>query len=193
MLATVDPPAAAVEEKLHQLLVTPFISNEAEASGAPPKAPQVPPLGPVLRVAEWNINRGEHESEVELALTNPNGFVAAARKNPSTTEGDISRVAQELQELNGADIVILDEVDDGVKRTNYHNVTRDLAKALEMNYVYGVEFVELNRIYLGAKKMDQVDRPNNRDGQIFGLDPNRYLGLEGSAILSRYPIRGPEL
>lgn len=58
-----------------------------------------------------------------------------------------------------------------------------------MNYVYAVEFIELNRIYLGVEKMDQVDRSDNRDSEVFGLDPKRYLGLEGSAVLSRYPIR----
>ena len=48
--------------------------------------------------------------------------------------------------LNNLDIVILDEVDYGVHRTKYRNVARDLADALHMNYVYGVEFIELNRI-----------------------------------------------
>ena len=192
-LASVDPPPPALEDKLQKLLKTPFVSNEARARGATPKIPQLPRLGPVLRVAEWNINRGENESEVELALTDSKGFLAAAQKNPSLEKGDLSRAAEELEELHGADVVILDEVDDGVKRTKYHNVARDLAGALNMNYVYAVEFIELNRIYLGAKKMDQVDRPNNRDGEVFGLDPKRYLGLEGSAVLSRYPIRGARI
>ena len=37
------------------------------------------------------------------------------------------------------------EADRGCSRTNYRNVTRELAKALGMNYVYGVEYIELPR------------------------------------------------
>ena len=189
-LATTDPPPISVEKRLDHLLSTPFISNEASARGAAPKIPQVPVLGPTLRIAEWNINRGENETEVELALADARGFLDAARKNQSLKPGELSIVAQELKELSQADLIILDEVDDGVKRTKYHNVARDLARALNMNYVYGVEFIELNRIYLGAEREDEADRPNQRPGEVFGVDPKRYLGLEGSAILSRYPIRG---
>ncbi len=171
------------------MLSTPFVSNEAAKGGAVPKVPQMAPFGPVLRIAEWNINRGENESEVQLALTNAKSYLARARTNPSLKQRDLSRVADELRALNGADIVVLDEVDDGVKRTRYRNVARDLAKALDMNYVYGVEFIELDRIYLGAEKMDKADRSAHQAGEIYGVDPSRYLGLEGSAILSRYPIR----
>ncbi len=192
-LATVDPPPAPLEVRLDHLLSTPFISNEATARGAVPKVPQVPPLGPTLQIAEWNINRGENETEVQLALTDPAGYLEAARKNQSLKPGDLSVLAEQLKELSGADVIILDEVDYGVKRTKYRNVARDLANALHMNYVYGVEFIELNRIYLGAEKEDEADRPNLRPNEVFGLDPKRYLGLEGSAILSRYPIRGARL
>ncbi|MGC2661991.1 MAG: endonuclease/exonuclease/phosphatase family protein [Bryobacteraceae bacterium] len=187
-LASIDPIPARLKEKLDGLLTKPFISNEAKGRGAVPKAPHVPELGPVLRIAEWNINRGENESEVELALTDSSRFLAAARNNPSMMESDLRRAADELNELNGADVVVLDEVDDGVKRTKYRNVARDLAKALNMNYVYGVEFIELDRIYLGMEKMDQADKFSHAAGEVFHLEPSRYLGLEGSAILSRYPI-----
>ena len=192
-LATVDPPPASVEKKLDHLLSTPFLSNEATAHGAVPTVPRVPRLGSTLRIAEWNINRGENEAEVELALANASGFLEAARKNPSVSPADLSKAADELKELSAADVIVLDEVDYGVKRTKYHNVARDLATALHMNYAYGVEFIELNRIYLGAENEDAVDKPNLRPGEVYGVDPKRYLGMEGSAILSRYPIRGARL
>jgi exonuclease III len=71
---------------------------------------------------------------------------------------------------------------------DYENVPRDLAQALRMNYVFGVEFIELNRIYIGLKKLD-IARPAAEAGYTFGVDPSRYLGLEGTAMLSRFPIR----
>ena len=63
-------------------------------------------------------------------------------------------------DLNTADVILLQEADRHCTRTDYRNVTRELAAALEMDYVYAVEFVELNQ-----------DR-----------------GEHGNAVLSRYPI-----
>jgi hypothetical protein len=45
-------------------------------------------------------------------------------------------------------VIVLDEVDYGVGRTLYRNFARDLASPVSMNYVYGIEFMELNPIYL---------------------------------------------
>lgn len=73
-------------------------------------------------------------------------------------------------------------------REHYHNVPRDLATALHMNYAFAVEFLELNRIYMGLKNMDAPDKAHAGRANNFGLDLSRYLGLEGTAILSRLPI-----
>lgn len=192
-LAAVDPPPAALARKLNTLLTTPFISNRSSARNVLLKSPSLNKVGPVLRVAEWNINRGENEDSVALALADAPGFLQAARRNPKLDRNGIEEIRSELSELQSADIVILDEVDRGVKRTKYRDVAKDLAEKLDMNYAYGVEFIELNRIYLGSKAMDTPDSTRNEAGQTFGLDPKRYMGLEGSAILSRYPIRNARI
>jgi hypothetical protein len=99
------------------------------------------------------------------------------------------RSVKELQFVRSADVLILDEVDDGMNRTKYRNVARALARALQFNYVYGVEFVELNGVYMAEKKLDQVPGEiKAHSDPAFALDPARYRGLEGTAILSRYPI-----
>lgn len=40
----------------------------------------------------------------------------------------------------------MNEVDLGLKRTEYRDVARNLARALGMNNVFGVEFVEVDRV-----------------------------------------------
>ena len=45
-------------EKLRLITTTPFINNEAYYSGAVARPLEVPGLGPTLRVALWNIERG---------------------------------------------------------------------------------------------------------------------------------------
>ena len=56
----------------------------------------------------------------------------------------LKTVKQQLDILQPADLLILNEVDNGVTRTGYRDVARDLANMLKMNYAYGVEFLELD-------------------------------------------------
>ncbi len=78
------------------------------------------------------------------------------------------------KEFGRPDIMLISESDRGCSRTNYRNVSRDLAKALEMNYVYGVEYMELPR---------QAKR---------ATDKNETLCEHGNAVLSKYPIIGAD-
>lgn len=187
-LASVDPPPPELQQRLDRLFAEPFISNEASLDGAGPKRPEVPRLGRVVRIAEWNINRLEKRSMLG-ALGNLGDYEAYVNANPKLTLKQRRRAITEARELQGADIIVLDEVDDGVKRSGYRNVPRDVARLLHMNYVYGVEFVELNSIYLGVKRMDILGGKEQESATgKFGVDPKRDRALEGSALLSRYPI-----
>lgn len=187
-LATIDPPPAELQARLQTVLQNPFISNEATLSGAKPKAPFVPGMGPMLRIAEWNINRTTRGAGLKLAFSDKEGFVAAARTNPKLGSKDFRTITEQVEHLQAADIIVLDEIDDGVARMNYENVPRELARLLHMNYVFGVEFIELNDIYVWQKKLGS-HQPAAENRQKFGEDPSRDLGMEGTAMLSRYPIR----
>lgn len=184
-LATSDPPPQELQAKLEQILNEPFLSNEATLEGTKPNAPFVKNLGPVLRIAEWNINRTPRESQVKDALANKAAFLAKARRTQNSKK--LQTVTEQLNVLQGSDVVVLDEIDDGVARSNYENTPRELAKALRMNYAFAVEFVELDNIYAAYSKDGKT--PPSRDDQKFGNDPDRDRGLEGTALLSRYPIR----
>jgi len=74
-----------------------------------------------------------------------------------------------------ADIIILNEMDIGMARSAQQHTTRSLARALGMNYVWGVEFVELTR----GTKSEQMATLNQSD----------FHGLHGNAILSRCQLR----
>jgi hypothetical protein len=60
-----------------------------------------------------------------------------------------------------------------------------------MNYTYGVEFVEVDPIFdLGIEKIDLPDKnQEQRLQEDLKVDPARYRGLHGNAVLSRYPIK----
>ncbi|AUQ61237.1 endonuclease/exonuclease/phosphatase family protein [Phaeobacter inhibens] len=70
-------------------------------------------------------------------------------------------------------VVLLSEVDHGMARTGQRHTTEAMAKALEMAYVFGVEFHELD---LGG--------PTE---QAFCTDDFNLFGWHGNAILSAVP------
>lgn len=75
-----------------------------------------PPVPESIRVISWNINRG-------LELDQVIDFLAGS----------------------SADLILLQEVDVNAHRTGCRNVPREIAQALEMNYIFGREFEELGQ------------------------------------------------
>jgi endonuclease/exonuclease/phosphatase family metal-dependent hydrolase len=69
-----------------------------------------------IRVVSWNVARG-------IQLNGIIGFL-----------GELS-----------ADLIMLQETDVGAGRTQHRNIPREIARALELNYVFGREFQELSQ------------------------------------------------
>jgi endonuclease/exonuclease/phosphatase family metal-dependent hydrolase len=93
-----------------------------------------------------------------------------------------------------ADVIVLNEVDWGVKRTGYRDVARELAAALRMNYAWGVEFVEIDPLETGTEDFEGIDEPERAQlVKNIAVDKARALNLHGTAILSRYPLSNVRL
>lgn len=88
-----------------------------------------------LRIVDWNIDRGVHL-------------------------GAIVRFLRSVR----ADIVLLQEVDLHCRRTHHLDVAQEIARALQLNYVFGCEFQELTQ--------GSADSP----------------AYQGQATLSRWPL-----
>jgi endonuclease/exonuclease/phosphatase family metal-dependent hydrolase len=93
-----------------------------------------------LSVVTWNIERGEQYESI----------------------------LKSLRALD-ADVLLLQEVDRSVRRTGYRDIARDLAQALDLNWVSGGEFQEIGE--------GRHNRP----------------AITGQAILSKAPITGAEV
>src|SRR6202142_1405814 len=93
-----------------------------------------------LRIVDWNIDRGQQLPEVIDFLGDAN-----------------------------ADILILQEVDLNARRTHRLNIAEEVARKLQMNYVFGREFQEL----------------------VQGSEASP--AYHGQATLSRWPISNPRL
>jgi len=185
----------ALQNKLHRLLTTPFLSNSATARGLKPLVPRTPKLGNFLRVVEWNIERGLEYDAIRSAFTDPARF-AKLIDSTEYPRGSAQRklILQQIALMKQADVIVLNEVDWGMKRTDYRNVAADLASALGMNYAYGVEFVEVDPIALGLEKFEELSQKDAAElAQEIRVDQKRYVGLHGTAILSRFSLENVRL
>lgn len=78
------------------------------------------------------------------------------------------------QSAPNADFLILNEMDWGMARSGNGHTTQQLAAEMQMNYAYGVEFMELTNGNAAEIKTTQ--------GQ------SNAVGYHGNAILSKYPL-----
>jgi endonuclease/exonuclease/phosphatase family metal-dependent hydrolase len=184
-----------LHNKLNQLLTTPFINNAASARGVTPILPTTAGLGQFLRVVQWNIERGLEYDAIESAFIDPASF---AKLIDSTAyplgSKDRQLIMQQVALMKEADVIVLNEVDSGMRRTDYRDVAADLASALGMNYAYGVEFVEVDPIALGLEKFEELS-PEDRAklSPEISVNQARYRGLHGNAILSRFRLDNVKL
>jgi len=171
-------------------LNTPFVQTEGAPANIQPYRPTVTGLGVVLRVGEWNIERGLNFDLIRSALSSPGEFLRMAKADDRISSHQKEVIVSQLATLQGVDVLVLNEVDWGMKRTEYKDVARELAAALHMNYAYGVEFVEVDPLFdLDTNQVHLTDpQQDRRLQQDLQVDPQRLHGLHGTAILSRYPI-----
>jgi endonuclease/exonuclease/phosphatase family metal-dependent hydrolase len=190
-----QPLPAALQERLNRLLTTPFVSNAASARGVKPALPTDAKLGTFLRVVQWNIERGIEYDAISAALTDANRFSRLIDSSAYPRgSSDRKTILQQVALLKQADVIVLNEVDWGMKRTDYRNVAADLAAALRMNYAYGVEFVEVDPIALGREEFEELPADDKaRLKTEIAVDKTRYRGMHGTAILSRFPLQNVRL
>ncbi|MFY9793740.1 MAG: endonuclease/exonuclease/phosphatase family protein, partial [Candidatus Sulfotelmatobacter sp.] len=190
VLASTPKPEGALAERLNALLNTPFVKTERTPTDIQPYRPTVTGLGPILRVGQWNIERGLNFDLIRAALADPGKFLQMVKTDDRISHHQEEVIESQLATLHGADVLVLNEVDWGMKRTEYRNVARELAAALHMNYAYGVEFVEVDPLFdLDTEQIHLTDaQQDQRLEQDLQVDRQRYHGLHGTAILSRYPI-----
>jgi endonuclease/exonuclease/phosphatase family metal-dependent hydrolase len=201
---------AGLEDKLNALVDTPFVNNDAFYSGAKKYMPTDPKLGPTLRAAMWNIERGQQLPNILAAIKAADDPSARAAFTAGLRKGtDLDEIDRQLDALAKTDLFILNEVDRGMRRSGYEDVVARLGKELKMNWAYATEFVEIDPVALGTEKYEPGDfatidlktqqptgaeTPEQLEARRFEVsksaevDPKRVRAMHGNAVLSRYPI-----
>jgi len=139
---------------IDELKKSAFFAGCGEQLEAYLKTPQIysnsgtePVLRSFLRIAQWNIEKGKRFNSILSKL-------------------------QSHEVLRWADVLILNEADLGMIRSENRHVVRDLAERLGMHAVFGPAHFELTK---------------GIDEELL-LEGTNQDSLQGNAILSRYPI-----
>lgn len=173
--------------RLTRLLTTPFVHNSI-LRNAPLKLGESPQIGEFVRVALWNIERGLEYEALVAALHSEEALLPFLDAKRFPVGSDARRdILEQAGLLRAADVIVLNEVDWGMKRSGYRNIAADLAERLGMNYAFGVEFIELSPVHL-SNANDQKELRTPEMSEIVRLDTGLYKGLHGTAILSRFPL-----
>jgi endonuclease/exonuclease/phosphatase family metal-dependent hydrolase len=115
-------------------------------------ADRKPRLKSFLRVVEWNIERG------------------------SRLDG-IAEVLNRHPVLKFADLLLINELDEGMVRSGNLNVALELSRAVSAHAIFGVEYLELTK---GA-------------GDELFMEGENTAALHGNAILTRHSFSNPEV
>lgn len=171
----------SLKQKLGYVLNTPVIDNSISRNSHKL-------CKNYLTITTWNIERGFEIDKIISVFNNPDYFLCGIKKSQRK---NLNKIKSQIQIINDSDIIILNEVDIGLPRTAYRNIAEELAKALGYNYVYGVEFLELDPSNLGtgdsrwSEKDALVEDPGFK---LEDIDAEKYKGLHGNAILSRFEL-----
>ena len=111
-----------------------------------------PRLNSFLRVVEWNIERG----------TRLKGIIEVLNTHPV---------------LRFADLLLLNELDEGMLRSGNLCVAEELGRSLSADAVFGVEYLELTK----------------GTGDELAIAGENTSALHGNAILSRHPFSNAQL
>lgn len=180
-----------LQRKLKRFWTTPIVSNEAYYRGVKPHRPKDPKLGTYLRLVSWNIEKSYHIKEALAAFSDAKPFEPLINSSKAP-EGSLLRkeILRQRERLTNADILVLQEMDIGMKRSGYLNAARELAGALAMNYAYGAEQLEIDPVLLGLEKINYENGEVDQEAtDYYTVDKSKYKGVFGCAVLSRYPIK----
>jgi endonuclease/exonuclease/phosphatase family metal-dependent hydrolase len=181
-------PSGSLKAKLDRFWRTPLVDNDAWFSGRRPRALRTEPLGPILRVASWNIEKSLNIPQVVQALKSETAYegMIDGRKAPAGSR-DRAEMLRQRDRLASADIIFLQEMDIGVNRSGHVDAAGELARVLGMNYAFGAQALEVDPVLL------DLEEPHEDDPKPAPVIPARFKGVFGSAVLSRYPIVNVEV
>lgn len=188
-------PEGPLESKLNRFFRRPIISNEAFYAGEKPHSPFDPRIGKFMRVATWNIEKSMEMPRVIKMLKDKGEIKDMIDESEVPKDSaEYKDILRQRERLENVDIWVLQEIEIGMKRSHYMDAAKEMAQALKMNYAYAPQYLEIDPVRFGEEKLLMSDGSDDKEAQDFyHEDPNKFKGVFGSAVLSRYPIKRVEI
>ncbi len=188
--------SSPLRAKVDRVLQTPFVATNTNASPSLVAQTSYSTAStPILRVAEWNFERGLEFDSVRSMLVDRQAYLQELSAHADKDR--VARVNGQIDLLQTSDLLILNEVDAGMPRTGYRPIARDFARTMNMNYAFGAEFLELEGLAPESVVPDPTPGLEDKERrELEGrrhIDASQYLGLHGNAILTRLPIARAEV
>lgn len=189
----------------NKILATPIIDNSINTTKNFTYKTH-PKLKDLVVVTQWDLLYNLDSEKIYDAFFNPEKLIEISKKDIETnsiylktTEEDNKpfdkikeKITEESKILNSSDIIVLNNVDIGMPRTQYRNVPCELAHKLNYNYAFAPEFIEVDPATLGIAENRWSDSnmvTESGTGKEYEVDKTKYKGLTGTAILSRFPLK----
>ncbi len=193
-LAADPEPKGALAAQYDKLLSTPFIDNSAYYRSGMPQPTSHPALGSSIRVTTWNIEKSIKIAEVAEIMSSQNQFEHLMKDKVRKKQSRYDEATRQRIALASSDVLLLQEMDLGHRRSQYLFAAQHLARKMNMNFVYAPQQLEIDPLYLGLDKVKflngEIDEEASRS--VEG-DAGKYRGVFGVAVLSRYPIKDVKL
>lgn len=182
--------------KINTFFTSHILNNTYARRGIQPLHPLNMKLNtPVLRIASWNIEKSIQVKNAIRLFSSGTGFLRLIdNQRVATDSHTYHTMLRQRTRLADSDIIVLQEMEIGVKRSGYINAAGELAHSLNMNYAFAPQYLEIDPVILGIDPIylddGSIDRPAT---DYFTQDRTRFKGVFGSAVLSRYPITRVEV
>lgn len=184
-LSKIYEPQGPLKDKLDNVLNNVIVDNTIASNDFQYKNDEK--IGEYVRVATWNIARGFNYEKIKYIFTDISKLEPMVKSKNEKNE-----ILSQAETLKNADIIVMNEVDAGMPRTGYKNIVKEIATAGKYNYAYGVEFVEVDPVHLGLENIKWSEETFLKQKGLmpknFVVDKNKYKGLHGTAILSKFPL-----
>lgn len=165
-----------------------------------------PKVKDLVILTQWDLLYNLEPEKIYDAFFNPEKLIEISKKdfdsnsiylkNEEEDTETFNRVKEKITEeskiLNSSDIIVLNNVDIGMPRTQYRNVPLELAEKLNYNYAFAPEFIEVDPATLGLEDNRWSDTNMMTESGVvkdYEVDKTKYKGLTGTAILSRFPLK----
>jgi endonuclease/exonuclease/phosphatase family metal-dependent hydrolase len=182
--------------KLNTFFRSFILDNQYARMGMQPLQPLNMKLNtPVVRIASWNIEKSIQMKNAITVFSSAKDFLDLIdNERIPVGSSTYHTILRQQTRLADSDIIVLQEMEIGIKRSGYINAAGELAKKLQMNYTFAPQYLEVDPVILGIDPIYlDSGRIDKSATDYFKQDEKLYKGVFGSAVLSRYPIKRVEV